>query len=95
MSTNKEARQTAALGNTMAKVMGQVGCITLILIGTAFGVGLLLDNLLNLERRIFTIMFLVGSVPVALYVITRVAMATVAKAQDELSIIEAEDQSES
>ena len=94
MSTSKQARQTASLGNTMAKVMGQVGCITLILIGVAFGAGLLLDNLLNLERRIFTIVFLVGSVPVALYVITRVAMGTVAKAQDELSIIEAEDQSE-
>lgn len=94
MATNKQARQTAALGNTMAKVMGQVGCITLILVGVAFGAGVLLDNLLNLERRIFTIIFLVGSVPVALYLITRVAMGTVAKAQEELSVIEAEDQSE-
>ncbi len=78
----------------MARVVGQVGCVTLIFIGAAFGAGLLLDNLLNLERRYFTIAFLVGSVPIALFVVARLSFASVAKMQRDLEALAAEENDE-
>ena len=95
MSQKNTAQQTSVLGNTLANVVGQVGCITLVFIGLAFAAGTLLDNFLNLEMRIFTILFLVGSVPVALYVVARVSFATVSKAQSQLEITDTEDDSDS
>jgi F0F1-type ATP synthase assembly protein I len=72
----EQINQTAML----AGVVGQIGCLTIILIGIAFGAGLLLDRLLE-TRPIFTILFLVGSVPVNLYLTVRVALMAVARAQ--------------
>ena len=95
MSQKNSAQQTTVLGNTMATVFGQVGCITLISIGLAFAAGMLLDNFLNLETRIFTILFLVGSVPVALYLVARVTFATVARAQSSLEITDTEENTDS
>lgn len=79
----------------MAGIVGQVGCITVLFIGIAFAAGFYIDNFLDLERRIFTILFLVGSVPVALYVIARISLRTMARVQAQLEQTEAEDQSES
>jgi F0F1-type ATP synthase assembly protein I len=53
-----------AFNMTLATVVGQVGCLTpIILIGALF-VGLWLDNLLD-TRPLFTIIFIVVSAPVA------------------------------
>ncbi len=53
-----------AFNMTLATVVGQVGCLTpVILIGALF-VGLWLDNLLD-TRPLFTIIFIVVSAPVA------------------------------
>jgi F0F1-type ATP synthase assembly protein I len=72
----QQINQTALL----AGIVGQVGCVTVILIAIAFGAGVLLDNLLG-TRPIFTILLLIGSVPVTLYVIVRLSLTATARLQ--------------
>jgi len=75
----KQIAQTAL----MAGVVGQVGCATVIVIAVALGAGFLLDRYLD-TRPIFTIIFLIGSVPVTLYTIVRVTMTAVNRTQRRL-----------
>lgn len=82
-----------------ANLIGQIGCTTslasIIIIAVAFAAGQLLDNYLN-TRGVFTVLFLVGSFPVTLYVILRIALSTAARAQalvpDSDTEIEAENE---
>lgn len=76
MSQEKQINQSALL----AGVVGQVGCMTIILIGLAFGAGWLLDRYLE-TKPVFTVLFLVGSVPVTLFITVRVTLAAAARAQ--------------
>lgn len=67
-----------------ANLISQIGCTTslasIIIIAVAFAAGQLLDNYLG-TRGVFTVLFLVGSFPVTLYVILRIALSTAARAQ--------------
>ncbi len=76
MTDDEQINETALL----AGIIGQIGCITVLLIAIALGVGILLDRFLD-TRPIFTILFLVGSVPVTLYVTVRVSLMAAARAQ--------------
>lgn len=73
---NKQINQTAML----AGIVGQIGCLTIIIIALAFGAGTLLDRVLD-TRPIFTIIALVGSVPVTLYLTVRVSLTAAARVQ--------------
>ena len=64
----------------LASIVGQIGCITVIIIALALGGGILLDRFLD-TRPIFTILFIVGSVPVTLFVTVRVSLMAAARAQ--------------
>ena len=81
MSQKKQPTEYAA---AYAGLVSQIGCTTsiasIIIIAIAFGIGRLLDNLLGTEG-IFTVVFLVGSFPVTLYAILRIALLTAARAQ--------------
>ena len=81
MSQNKTSNDYAA---AYAGLISQIGCATslasLIIIAVAFGAGRFLDNTLSTDG-IFTVLFLVGSFPVTLYVILRLALSTAARAQ--------------
>lgn len=80
----------------MANVVGQVGCVTgLVAIGIiaiAFGAGWYLDNLMGNERRIATILFLLGSFPVTLFAMIRISLFLVGRAQKQIETIMASDQ---
>ncbi|RMD50933.1 MAG: hypothetical protein D6835_03855 [Candidatus Thermofonsia bacterium] len=80
----------------MANVVGQVGCVTgLVAIGIiaiAFGAGWYLDNLMGNERRIATILFLLGSFPVTLFAMIRISLFLVGRAQKQVETIMASDQ---
>lgn len=80
MSQDPNLRQAAALTNTV----GQVGCVTafvaLIIIGIAFGAGWFLDGYLGNERKIFTVIFMLGSFPVTLYAMIRISLWMMGKA---------------
>lgn len=76
MIQDDQINQTAML----ASIVGQIGCITVIIIALALGGGILLDRFLD-TRPIFTILFIVGSVPVTLFVTVRVSLMAAARAQ--------------
>lgn len=77
----------------LAGVIGQVGCVVVIIIGLALGAGILLDRFLE-TRAIFTVLFMVGSVPVALYITVRISMTAVSRAQQTLEEKENANQAE-
>lgn len=82
MSQDPNIKRAAELTN----MVGQVGCVTaivaLIIIGIAFGAGWLLDDFLGNERRIFTVIFLLGSFPVTLYAMVRISLWMVGRVQE-------------
>lgn len=75
----------------LASVVGQVGCVVVILVGLAMGAGLLIDRFLG-TKAIFTVLFMVGSVPVALYVTVRVSLMAAARAQKLIDANKAEEE---
>lgn len=91
MSQDPNLRQAAALTNTV----GQVGCVTgivaLAIIGAAFGAGWWLDGFLGNERKIFTVIFMLGSFPVTLYAMIRISLWMVAKANRTVEQINQEE----
>jgi F0F1-type ATP synthase assembly protein I len=75
--TQEQINQTAML---FAGYAGQIGCLILLIVIAALAAGVLLDKFLG-TRAIFTILFVVGSFPVTVYVIMRVSLTTLARAQ--------------
>lgn len=67
-----------ALNLGLAGVAGQVGFLTLVIVLAALFGGLWLDRRFE-TKPLFTILFLIGSVPVTIFVMFRVAMSAVAK----------------
>ena len=63
---NKDRLQHA-YNLTLASVTGLVGCLTLVIVIAALIFGLWLDGLLD-TKPIFTLIFIIGSVPVTLVV---------------------------
>lgn len=88
MTDDDQINQTAFL----AGIVGQIGCITVIIIGLAMGAGILLDRFLG-TSPIFTILFLVGSVPVTLFVTVRVSLMAANRAQRLVDKNKTEDKS--
>ena len=91
MSKDPNLRQAAALTNTV----GQVGCVTglvaLLIIGVAFGAGWWLDDFLGNERKIFTVLFMLGSFPVTLYAMVRISLMILARAEKTVEKLNEED----
>ena len=94
MSQDPNLRQAAALTNTV----GQIGCVTgivaLAIIGIAFGAGWFLDDFLGNERKIFTVIFMLGSFPVTLYAMVRISLWMVGKANRTVERIKQEEKDE-
>lgn len=68
----------------LASVVGQVGCLVVFIVFIALGAGILLDKLLG-TKALFTVLLMVGSVPVALYLVVRISLTAVARAQNKLA----------
>jgi F0F1-type ATP synthase assembly protein I len=75
---SQKDRGLRAFNLTLAAVAGQVGCITLVIILVALFVGLWLDNQLN-TRPLFTLILMMGSVPVTLVIMFWVVRKTTAR----------------
>lgn len=95
MSQDPNIQRAAQLTN----MVGQVGCVTgfvaLFIIGVAFGAGWLLDGWLGNERKIFTVIFMLGSFPVTLYAMVRISLWMVARAQASMERLNNEDRDKS
>jgi len=81
VSQHKQQNDYAA---AYAGLISQIGCVTslasVVIIGIAFVAGQFLDDYLG-TGGIFTVLFLVGSFPVTLYIIVRIALSNVSRAQ--------------
>ena len=65
-------------GVALASAVSQVGCITVVVILGALVVGLALDNALD-TQPIFTLLLVIGSIPVSLYLLVRIALSATAQ----------------
>ncbi len=68
----KKDNQEISVPATVALIVSQVGCISVLIIGLALGAGLLLNEFLG--TQIFTVLFILGSFPLVLYLTMRIAM---------------------
>lgn len=69
-----------ALGIAVAGLLGQVGCVTVAIIAVALLAGLWLDTQLD-TRPLFTILLILGSVPVTLYLMVRLVLSGMSRIQ--------------
>ena len=78
--TPEKNQPFAGVAFAATKVFAQVGCITLIAVALAIIVGLWLDTQLY-TRPLFTIIFVLASVPVSFFVILRMTLSQMKSAQ--------------
>jgi F0F1-type ATP synthase assembly protein I len=67
-----------AFGLALASAVSQIGCVTVVIVLGALLAGLWLDGVLD-TRPLFTILFLLASVPVSLYLLVRIALSAAAQ----------------
>lgn len=67
-------RAERALKMALVGVVGQVGCLTLLIISVALIAGLWLDNQFQ-TRPLFALVFVLASVPLTLYLMFRVVLS--------------------
>ena len=68
----KKDNQEISVPATLALIVSQVGCLSVLIIGIALGAGLLLNEFLG--TQIFTVLFILGSFPLVLYLTMRIAV---------------------
>ncbi len=81
MSSNRP--EGVAKNLALAGMLSQVGCVTVVIVVGALFAGLWVDSLFN-TRPVFTILFLLASIPVSVYSLVRVALSTAAQFQAEI-----------
>lgn len=73
-------QQKVNINALLASVIGQIGCLIVFIVVVALGVGMALDKFLG-TNAIFTVLLMVGSVPVSLYLTVRMSLTAVERAQ--------------
>jgi uncharacterized membrane protein len=69
-----------SLALAVAGVLAQVGCLTVIILLAALGGGLLLDTRFN-SRPLFTLVLVLGSIPVTVYLLFRIVISGMSRMQ--------------
>lgn len=88
MSKRTEPAQTAE----MAGLIGQIGCVTVLIIVLALGAGIFIDRYFE-TGNLFTFLFVVGSVPVTLYATVRLSLTAVSRMNAQNNAQKMEDDS--
>jgi hypothetical protein len=78
--TPERQRTEQALRMALLGVIGQVGCLTLLIILVALIAGLWLDGQFH-TRPLLTLLLMLGSVPVTLFLMFRIVLSTAPKLQ--------------
>ena len=80
--TQSEQKGRSILNTLLIVMIGQVGCITLVIIlASVFG-GLWLDKTFN-TKPVFTLALLFAGIPVSVFVMLSVARKTLARLKDQ------------
>ena len=86
-----ENRSNNRFNTILATVVGQVGCLTpVILLGALFA-GLWLDRQFE-TKPLFTILFIVGSAPVSVFVLYRIVRTATAKLKTDNQVKNSEEE---
>jgi len=67
----------------LAGIMSQIGCVTVVIVVGALIGGLWVDSLFD-TRPLFTVVFMLVSVPVSMYIVVRMALSTAAQFQADI-----------
>jgi F0F1-type ATP synthase assembly protein I len=67
--------------SVMTTVVGQVGCLTVFIIGLGLGAGMLVDRLVGTDG-IFAGIFILASIPTSLFLVMRVSLRAIARLQE-------------
>ena len=85
-----ENRSNDRFNTILATVVGQVGCFTPIIILGALFAGLWLDRQFE-TKPLFTILFIVGSAPISVYVLYRIVRTATAKIKIDKQVKNSEE----
>ena len=86
-----ENRSNNRFNTVLATVVGQVGCLTpVILLGALFA-GLWLDRQFE-TKPLFTILFIVGSAPISVFVLYRIVRTATAKLKTDYKVENSEEE---
>jgi hypothetical protein len=78
--TPDKGRSEQALRMALVGVVGQTGCLTLVIVLVALGAGLWLDSQLN-TRPLFALILVLGSIPVTLFLMVRLVLTVAPRIQ--------------
>ena len=88
----KEPRNAQMMRNMGLYSVGvQVGCVTIFIVFLGLAIGLGLDSLLN-TKPVFTLILILGSAPVALFITFKLAMRAVRNMNTQAPIAAAENE---
>jgi hypothetical protein len=76
----EKIRREQALRLALLGLIGQVGCLTLVIIVAALVAGLWLDSRFD-TRPLFTLVLVLGSIPVTLFVMFRLVLSAAPRLQ--------------
>jgi hypothetical protein len=79
---SRKGKKQYWLNLTLAGVAGQVGCVTLVIVLAAVLGGLWLDNRFQ-TRPVFTLVLIVGSIPVSLIIMLFIVRLVTSKIKTE------------
>ena len=78
--TPKNDRAIGSLQLALTGVLGLVGCLTIAIIAVALVGGLLLDNALQ-TRPLFTLILVIASVPLTIFIMVRIVLSMAPRIQ--------------
>jgi hypothetical protein len=76
----EKRRSQQALRMALLGVIGQTGCLTLVIVLVALGAGLWLDSQFH-TRPLFTLILVLGSIPVTLFLMVRLVLSAAPRIQ--------------
>ena len=83
-------RSNNRFNTILTTVVGQVGCLTPVILLGALFVGLWLDRQFE-TKPLFTILFIVGSAPVSIFVLYRIVRTATAKLKTDNKVDQSEE----
>jgi F0F1-type ATP synthase assembly protein I len=83
-------RSNNRFNTILATVVGQVGCLTPVILLGALFVGLWLDRQFE-TKPLFTILFIVGSAPISIFVLYRIVRTATTKLKTDNQVDQSEE----